>query len=322
MSFAPERRLKSSLLVFALASVLALLVSFSRNEWISILFSYSVLLGSAYLVYAQSAFMTLVGFKPSQNIRQIVFISFYFLIILIQRTAIKWFSGGEWGDAITASFIILIIALCERYSLRSFGLTIRNFGRQIFGSTISIATFWGCFILAGIFGPIIMGARVMGFGMSFPALDMDLLFSLLYLVLVSFASEIFFRGYIQTKIKGLFGTPVSIIIQAILFMLFNVTTLIWIWHPVGIGETWMLLLQWFLFGIALGLLFKASGSLVVTTLTSLFIRLFLFGGSLVPIAQTSSGVYALPFSEIWSLLLANIVLMIYIATTKTKDNIE
>ncbi|NLI40642.1 MAG: CPBP family intramembrane metalloprotease [Caldisericales bacterium] len=321
MSFVPEKRLKSVLLVFTLASALALLVSFSRNEWIGIFFSYSIMLASAYLVYAQSAFMTLVGFKPHQNPKQIVFMGFYFFVILIQRTAIKWFSGGEWGDAITASFIILVVAMYERHSLRSFGLTIRNFWGQILDSAISVAIFWCCFTLASIFGPILMGARVTGFEMFFPALDLDLVFSLLYVALVSFASEIFFRGYVQTRLGGLFGTPVSIIIQAILFMLFNVTTLIWIWQPIGVGQTWILLLQWFLFGIALGLLFKASGSLIVTTLTSLFVRLFLFSNNLLLVAQTSSGTYTLPFGNIWSLLLVNIVLVVYIATTKMKDNL-
>jgi len=322
MAFNPISRRFHIVTLFILIAVCSLILSFARIEWLNLAFTILVVILLYFFVQLQSIRMTIVPFMDEEFWKTLKESVFYFLIIMIVRLIIYWVSGDVWEKAAMIVLTILIITLYERHSLVSFGLTLRKTGNQIVWIFTGFGFFWVCFTTTNILLPMIVGFRVTGFEFWTNAFTPAMIFLVIKYLLGNFAEEIFFRGFIQTKIKSATNVWIALLIQSTLFALYHFNYLIWYSGSDPLGYVLFYLLFTFLFGLAIGIIFELSGSVLVCTVIHASYNLFFVPNNLLPLAQSGKTLINLPYTNLIALGVFIIIGSIWVLAAKQRRNIE
>jgi len=272
--------------VYLLVTAIAITLSFSRFEIVSIAFIAIVLLFSILFSWRVTKQTSLMFYVHSSFKMEFITILLAFSLIFLTRFGIYWLTYGVWEKAGMIVLSFMLITFVDRTKLIDYGLALRYLGRQLVWSIGSITGVWLIFAFVSVILPIVLGLSVTSYTLNTIPINLSILLPLGMFLLGNFAEEIFFRGYIQTKLKR-FGLSKAILIQAAFFGLYHLNYML-----TTNGSTLSFIgyiFFTFLFGIFVGLLFELTGSVIVTTFVHAGMNFFFSYLRFSPVAILSNG---------------------------------
>ncbi len=319
MIFDLTTRRNSVLVMFIVVTALTLLVTFSRNDIVSLAFTAGIFILLTLFVQLQwRKSGSLVPFAHEDFGMAFFQSVLMFGLIMAARLLIYSVSGDVWEKAAMATLTILTITLYDRFSLYSFGLTLKRFHLQLLWFVVGFALLWFCLMAVNVIGPLLLGQKVTGFEFLPIAFGFSSILLFAKYLLGNFAEEMFFRGFVQTKLKSSSNIWVALFIQASLFALYHVNYIIFFKGANPLGYIGFYLLFTFLFGVTMGAIFELTGSVLVTTLIHACYNLLFVPLYLLPIAKTESGFFVPSGGHAVALGLAAVVCIITIIILKRR----
>lgn len=185
----------------------------------------------------------------------------YFLLIMAVRLPIYADVQQIWEKTPMIVLVMSSVLLWERNRPADFGLQARDWQRQAGAGLILFAVTW-CGVAFGflIRELVFSGIPEVGIGSRLAGA----LFQLLMFGYGNFAEELFFRGYVQTKLRRAAGATAAIALQAVLFALYHVNYRIF---P-RFDAPGLALYLWFTFtfGVVMGIIAERTRGLVAPTI--------------------------------------------------------
>ncbi len=294
MMFNPQERQKYVYILFFITALFSFFVAFSRVEIINLAFTIAVVVLSFSFVYLQSMRFTLVPYIRDNTRSAYIKTFTIFGLIMLARLIIYWLTGGVWEKAAMIVITIGAITILERSSLDVYGLHIRNWLNQLVWVVSGFSVMWLFMALTSMIGPMIAGVQVIGFSFRIEPLGLFTIVIALKFLFGNFAEELFFRGFVQTKLKKVSGFWIALLVQSALFALYHINYALWYGgSDVFTYILWYLLFT-FIFGLGMGMIFELTNSVIVTTILHAAYNFFFVSINLVPQPVTSSGQYMLP----------------------------
>lgn len=294
MTFNPPERQKHIYVLFFVTSLFSLFVTFSRNDLLNLIFTALVIILSLAYVYAQSLYFTLVPYIRDDAKSAYTKTFLIFGLIMLARLIIYWLSGGVWEKAAMVVITAGTITILERSSLAVYGFHLKNWLNQLLWVVSGFSVMWIFMALTSMIGPMIAGVQVVGFSFSLESLNLFSIVIALKFLFGNFAEELFFRGFVQTKLKKVSGFWVALLVQSALFALYHINYAIWYGGSDILTFILWYLLFTFIFGLGMGMIFELTNSIIITTILHAAYNFFFVTLNLVPQPITSSGQYMLP----------------------------
>lgn len=271
--------------VFAFTALSSLLVSFSRIDLISVLYAFAILGAVTVFTLIWSQNVTLISFAGSSFKVELSQVTIAFLAVVAVRFGLFYISGAVWEKASMIALTILLVVYVERHQLIDFGLTLVRIVHQLLWGLIGAVSLWVSVSLSCIFVPIVLGVNVSSYFFDVKDFSLSMIVAFAFFLIGNFAEELFFRGYITTKLKKS-GLVRAIIIQAVLFALYHLNYLIgYKGDLLGFGFYIIFVL---LFGVLMGLVFVMTGSVITTTIIHASFNVMFPTLQLVPLAKTAT----------------------------------
>lgn len=185
----------------------------------------------------------------------------YFGMIMAVRLPLYRLTGRLWDKVPMLSIALFAALVVEGAPAASLGLRARRWWGHIALGLVG----WG-FIWLVVAGQRATWAAALG-RLTAPQLiiraaaTLPLTFPLL--LLGNFAEELFFRGYVLTRLRSSYGLTVAMLGQALLFGLYHINYNLF---PPDFIRMGMYVLFTFTFGLAAAYLYLASGSLIAPTI--------------------------------------------------------
>jgi membrane protease YdiL (CAAX protease family) len=233
--------------------------------------------------------ITPIPFKDGSFAKDMALMLVFFGAIMLVRLLGYW---QEYVLAEKAGMIALSISaivLIDRSSPIYFRLRFDGIMMQILWFVAGAAIFWIGFAIYRFGVPIIFGFDTTGVIIELPEINPAFFYLLLAFLSGNFAEELFFRGYIQTKLEQSRGFCMALLVQAGLFAIYHINYILSYRGSDSVGYIAMYLLFTGLFGIGMGLFFKLSKSILAATLVHAFWNFFLSPRFLVPKIEIDHG---------------------------------
>lgn len=294
MTFNPPERQKYVYILFFITSLFSLFVAFSRVEIISLAFTIAITFLSFSFVHFQSMYFTLVPYIRDDKRSAYIKIFTIFGLIMLSRITIYWLTGGVWEKAAMVVITVGTITILERSSLAVYGLHFKNWLNQLIWTISGFSVMWIFMSLTSMIGPMIAGVQVVGFSFNVEPMSLFTIILAVKFLFGNFAEELFFRGFVQTKLKKVSGFWIALLVQSALFALYHINYAIWYGGSDVVTYILWYLHFTFIFGLGMGMIFELTNSIVVTTILHAAYNFFFFSINLVPQSVTSSGLYLLP----------------------------
>ncbi|HOO97621.1 MAG TPA: type II CAAX endopeptidase family protein [Caldisericia bacterium] len=271
--------------VFVFTALSSLLVSFSRIDLIGVVYAFAVLGALAIFTQVWSQNVTLISFAGSSFKIEFGQVIIAFLAVIVVRFGLFYLSGTVWEKASMIVLTILLIVYVERHQLIDFGLTLVRIFHQLLWGLIGTVSLWVSVALSSVFVPIVLGVNVSSYFFDVKEFSLSMLVAFAFFLIGNFAEELFFRGYITTKLKKS-GLVRAIIIQALLFAIYHLNYLIgYEGDLLGFGFYIVFVL---LFGVLMGLVFVMTGSVITTTIIHASFNIMFPTLQLAPLARTAT----------------------------------
>lgn len=284
-----DRRLQATLLIFLVVSVCALVLTFSRVDWINVAFVISITVFSGLFAWLSSRKVTPIPFHDGQFRKDILLVLVLFVCVMAVRTLGFWqeyvLAEKAGMIALSISSILLIDRSCPSY----FGLRFNKILTQLLWYVAGFAVIWVGFALIHIIAPMILGLKSTSIFFELPKANLESLYFLLMYLFGNFAEEIFFRGYIQTKLEQSTGFIFALLIQSVLFALYHIIYLFTYRGSDPLGYIGIYLLFTMLFGIGVGMFYKLSRSILAATLLHASWNFFITKRLLIPKVMIENG---------------------------------
>jgi membrane protease YdiL (CAAX protease family) len=297
-------------IVYIFVVITSIFVSLPRFDIISVAFIAIVIIVSAFFSWRITKHTSLMPYTPGTFKEEATKVMLACIAVLATRYIVFYITGGIWEKSAMIVLTFMLITYIDRNKLIDYGLTIHFTGRQIVWALSSLFSVWCIHFLTYILMPMIMGVTITSFTFDLPhASEISIVTIILFLV-GNFAEELFFRGYVQTKLKR-FGLYQAIIIQSLFFALYHLNYLIsHSGSPISFAGY---IFFTFLFGIFMGLLFELSGSILVTTFIHAGANILFSHISIYPVSVLSDGshyIYPLSYSTSVVVLIAILFFMV------------
>lgn len=189
--------------VFVFTALSSLLVSFSRIDLIGVVYAFAVLGALAIFTQVWSQNVTLISFSGSSFKIEFGQVIIAFLAVIVVRFGLFYLSGTVWEKASMIVLTILLIVYVERHQLIDFGLTLVRIFHQLLWGLIGTVSLWVSVALSSVFVPIVLGVNVSSYFFDVKEFSLSMLVAFAFFLIGNFAEELFFRGYITTKLKSL-----------------------------------------------------------------------------------------------------------------------
>lgn len=292
-----DRRLLSVILVFLVVSAFSLVLTMSLSGLIPLVFITAVTAMSFIFAWLSQHKITPIPFKDGQfKIDILTILLFYGLIMLVRL-------NGYWQDgmfaekagiiALTVSSIVII----DRSSVRYFGVHFNKPYSQILWALLAIAVIWIGFAIYRFGLPLLLGLKTTGVLFETPVFDAKFIIYGFLLIFWNFSEELFFRGYVLVKLEQSIRFWLSLAISSVLFGLYHVNYILSYKGTDPIGYIAIYILFCTLFGIGMGLLFKLTKSVLVTTTVHVFWNLFFASRYLIPKLYIDYGKSSFPLAD-------------------------
>jgi membrane protease YdiL (CAAX protease family) len=210
---------------------------------------------------------------------------------------------GYWQDhmfAEKASIIALTVSsivLIDRSSIKYFGVQFDKPYSQVLWALLAIAILWSGFALYRFGLPLMLGLKTTGVLIETPVFDIKFIIYGLLLIFWNFSEELFFRGYVIVKLEQSIRFWLSLAISSVLFGLYHVNYILSYKGSDPVGYIAIYILFCTLFGVGMGLLFKLTKSVFVTTAVHVFWNLFFASRYLIPKLYIDYGKSAFPLAD-------------------------
>jgi membrane protease YdiL (CAAX protease family) len=292
-----DRRFLSVLFIFLSVSMLSLVLTLSPDNIQSILF---VIVVTAFsFIFAWLARRKVTPIPPGVGTfrNEIVQIAIFFVLIMAVRLTgfNQQFILAEKAGMIALTFATIL--LVDRSGMQYFGLVPKNILKQLLFGIIGFGVMWVGFCLYRIGIPFIFGLDSTGILIEFPTFDLKFIIFIIALLFWNFAEELFFRGFILTKLEKSAGFWIGLVISSALFGLYHINYILSYGGSDPIGYISMYILFTAIFGFGMGLLYKISGSVLTVTITHALWNIFFAGGNLIPKVYINHGRSYLPSSD-------------------------
>jgi membrane protease YdiL (CAAX protease family) len=198
------------------------------------------------------------GGSPSHPLPVLPVVMGYFLLIMVLRLSIYGQVREIWAKSPMIMLTLFALLLVEGGQWADIGLTLRRWRSQVAltvaGTLVSRLVYsLASLITAGVaLGGVTRGA----FGLI-QARSWPMVFSFLY---GNFAEEIFFRGYVQSRLERRMSWLSATFVQSLLFGLFHINYNGFPPDPLGLLAYVFFA---FVFGVEMTLLYRATGSMLV-----------------------------------------------------------
>lgn len=307
-----DRRLQATLLIFLVVSVCALVLTLSRVDWINVAFIIAITIFSGLFAWLSSRKVTPVPFHNGQFRKDLLLVLVLFVSVMIVRTLGFWqeFVLAEKAGMIALS--ISAILLIDRSSPTYFGLNFDKILKQLLWFIGGFAVIWAGFALVHIISPMILGLKSTSIFFELPKANVESLYFLLMYLFGNFAEEIFFRGYIQTKLEQSTGFIYALLIQSVLFALYHIIYLFTYRGSDPLGYIGIYLLFTMLFGLGVGMFYKLSRSILASTLLHASWNFFITQKFLIPKVMIENGKTWWDSSG-WDYMVATVLFVIVMA---------
>lgn len=278
-------------IVYLFVVISCVLLSIPRFDMVSVVFIVVVIAISSVFAWRITKHTSLLPYVHGVFKEEAIKVLLACVMVLATRYAVFYITGGIWEKASMIVLTFMLIAYVDRNKLIDYGITIHYIGRQLSWAFISIFSVWCIRALVSMLIPIFIGVSVVSFTINLPQINEVSIVTITLFLAGNFAEEIFFRGYMQTKLKR-FGLARAILIQAFAFALYHLNYLIaFSGSPLSFAGY---IFFTFLFGIFMGLLFELSGSIIVTTVVHAGMNILFGYLYLSPISVLSDGSYYIP----------------------------
>lgn len=277
-----DKRLLSTILIFFVVSVFSLVLTASLSNYIQLVFILAVTAMSFSLVWLSQRKITPIPHKDGLFKKDIFTILIFFGLIMLVRITGYWYNNMFAEKAGIIALTVSSIVLIDRSTVRYFGVQFDKPFTQILWALSAIAIIWSGFALFWFGVPLLLGLKTTGILIETPVFNSRFFIYALLLVFWNFAEELFFRGYVLVKLEQSVRFWLSLVISSVLFGLYHVNYVLSYKGSDPLGYIFAYILFCTLFGVGMGLLFKLTKSVIVTTTVHVFWNLFFASRYLVP----------------------------------------
>lgn len=278
----PDKRFIGTILIFLVVSICALLLTFSISNYIQLAFIVAVTAMSFTFAWLSERKVTPIPFKDGNFKKDIGTMLIFFALIMLVRFFGYWQDFIFAEKACTIALTISAIVLIDRSSTKYFGVQFRKPLTQILWGILAIAIIWIGFVLYRFGLPLILGWQSTGLIFETPTFDLNFFVYALTLLMWNFSEELFFRGYVLTKLEQSTNFWVALLISSGLFGLYHVNYILSYNGTDPLGYILSYVFFCFLFGVGMGLLYKLTKSVITTSLVHVFWNLFFSPRYFVP----------------------------------------
>lgn len=292
-----DKRFIGTILIFLVVAICALLLTFSISNYIQLVFIIAVTAMSFTFAWLSERKVTPIPFKDGNFKKDIVTMLIFFGLIMLVRFFGYWQDYIFAEKACTIALTISSIVLIDRSSTKYFGIQFRKPLFQILWIILALAIIWLGFTLYRFGLPLILGSQSTGMIVELPTFDLNFFVYTFTMLLWNFSEELFFRGYVLTKLEQSTNFWIALLVSSGLFGLYHVNYII-SYHgtdPVGYILSYIMFCS--MFGIGMGLLYKLTKSVITTTIVHAFWNLFFAQKYLVPKIYINYGQTAFPLAD-------------------------
>lgn len=316
-----DKRFIGTILIFLIVSICALLLTFSVSNFIQLAFIIAVTAMSFTFAWLSERKVTPIPFKDGDFRKDFYTLLFFFGLIMLVRFFGYWQDFVFAEKACTIALTISSIVLIDRSSTKYFGVQFRKPLIQILWVILAIAIIWIGFVLYRFGLPLILGSQSTGLVIELPTFDLNFFAYALTLLMWNFSEELFFRGYVLTKLEQSTNFWIALVISSALFGLYHVNYILSYQGTNPLGYILSYVLFCFLFGFGMGLLYKLTKSIITTTLVHAFWNLFFASRYLVPKIYINYGQTSFPladFDYIFAIIFFILVMFAFYVAEKRK----
>lgn len=305
-----DKRFQSVLLIFLIISVFALILTLSPGYWLNTAYVIAITVFAFLFAWLCKRKVTPIPLRDGDFKKDLVLMLIFFVCIMIVRFT------GYWQQMILAEKAGMIaltfsaILLIDRSSPKYFGLDFSNIWRQLLWFVAGVAIIWTGFAIYRIGAPLILNLDSTGIMFNLPTFDARMIAYVISCLVWNFAEEIFFRGYVLTKLGQSSRFWIALLVSSTLFALYHFNYILSYHGGSPVSYILSYLGFTFIFGLGMGLFYKVSGSILASTLVHAFWNVFFASRYLVPKVYLDFGKTYLPSSD-WDYIFASVFFVVF-----------
>ncbi len=253
----------SVVLVYFVVAAMIYASTLQNSLFLPLLFSAALLLPLFLWYYEVSDSLSFI-LRVKKRLVWVEVFALFSLALAVRLPFSALFSQLPLEKASLPYLVILTIVLIKGNSLGSYGLKTRGLAKSLL---VGLAYFlaYGLPFFATIFGLAFMfsGQLALSGYNAYPAL----IYLPFMILCVGLGEEGLFRGFIQTRLARATNRNTALLVQALLFGIWQLTGLFFVF-PLNVMGMTFFVFQTFALGLLFGLFYKISGNLISLVLTS------------------------------------------------------